>query len=95
MPVARITKSAVDKLPLGAVLWDSDVIGFGVRRHRSEAKHYLLRFRFAGRQTFKRIGTHGSPWTADTARQEAHRWIFWRRFIAILTFRWLRDCARR
>ena len=73
MPVARITKSAVDKLPLGGVLWDSDVIGFGVRRHRSEAKHYLLRFRFAGKQTFKRIGTHGSPWTADTARQEARR----------------------
>ena len=47
MTVARITKSAVDKLSAGAVLWDTDVIGFGVRA--GKAKHYLLRFRFSGR----------------------------------------------
>jgi hypothetical protein len=47
------------------------VIGFGVRA--GKAKHYLLRFRFSGRQTFRRIGTHGSPWTPETARNEARR----------------------
>ena len=71
MTVARITKSVVDRLLPGAVLWDTEVLGFGVRA--GKAKHYLLRFRFQGRQTFKRIGTHGSPFTPETARKEARR----------------------
>jgi len=71
MTVARITKSVVDWLLPGAVLWDTEVLGFGVRA--GKAKHYLLRFRFQGRQTFKRIGTHGSPFTPETARKEARR----------------------
>jgi integrase len=32
-----------------------------------------LRYRFSGRQTFRKIGRHGSPWTPDTARAEALR----------------------
>jgi integrase len=49
------------------------VKGFGIRRHTTEAVHYLVRYRFNGRQTFKKIGPHGSPWTPDTARIEAQR----------------------
>jgi integrase len=49
------------------------VKGFGVRRHGADARHYLLRYRFGGRQTFRKIGRHGSPFTPDTARQEARR----------------------
>jgi len=71
LTVAKITKSVVDRLLPGAVLWDTEVLGFGVRA--GKAKHYLLRFRFQGRQTFKRIGTHGSPFTPETARNEARK----------------------
>ena len=69
----KITKTAVDRLEPWSVLWDSDVKGFGVRRHGTDGKHYLLRFRFNGRQTFRKIGRHGSPFTAETARTEARR----------------------
>ena len=67
----KITKTAVDKLEPWTVLWDSEVNGFGVRRHGAEAKHYLLRYRFGGKQTFRKIGRHGSPFTPDTARTSA------------------------
>jgi integrase len=32
-----------------------------------------LRYRFGGKQTFRKIGRHGSPLTPDTARTEARR----------------------
>jgi integrase len=73
MPVSKITKAAVDKMQPNTVLWDQQVVGFGIRRHAGERRHYLLRYRFQGRQTFRRIGTHGSPFTPDTARTEALR----------------------
>jgi integrase len=69
----KITKTSVDRLETWTVLWDSDVKGFGVRRHGADARHYLLRYRFGGKQTFRKIGRHGSPFTPDTARQEARR----------------------
>jgi len=71
MAVAKLTKSVVDKLPAGSILWDAEVVGFGVRA--GKRKHYLLRYRLNGRQTFRRIGTHGSPYTVDMARNEARR----------------------
>jgi integrase len=73
MPVSKITKSAVDKMKPMTVLWDTDVMGFGVRRHHTEGRHYLLRYRFGGKQTFRKIGRAGSPWTPDMARAEALR----------------------
>jgi integrase len=69
----KITKTSVDRLEPWSVLWDSEVKGFGVRRHGADARHYLLRYRFAGKQTFRKIGRHGSPFTPDTARNEARR----------------------
>jgi integrase len=69
----KITKTSVDRLEPWTVLWDSDVKGFGVRRHGTDGRHYLLRYRFGGKQTFRKIGRHGSPFTPDTARQEARR----------------------
>jgi integrase len=72
MSVGKITKSVVDRLPPGVMLWDTTLIGFGVRRQRRGA-FYLLRYRIAGRQRFRTIGRHGSPWTPDTARREATR----------------------
>jgi hypothetical protein len=70
---AKITKSAVDRMHPMSVLWDTDVKGFGVRRHHTDGRHYLLRYRFNGKQTFRKIGRHGSPFTPDTARAEALR----------------------
>ena len=55
-------------------IWDSTVVGFGARRQRSAAIAYVLLYRTAeGRQRRFTIGRHGSPWTPDTARQEARR----------------------
>jgi hypothetical protein len=79
MAVARIDKRALEKIGLGEIVWDTEVKGFGIRRHTTEAVFYLVRCRCNGRQTFKRIGRHGAigpeglPLTPDTARNEAQR----------------------
>jgi integrase len=68
----RITKSKVDKLPAGGILWDSDVRGFAVRKQRRDAV-YVLKYRSSGKQRLYTIGLHGSPWTVEKARTEAQR----------------------
>lgn len=79
MTVAKINRTAVDRLQPGEIIWDTVVKGFGIRRHTTEDVFYLLRYRFNGRQTFKRIGRHGAvaasglSLTPDTARTEAKR----------------------
>lgn len=72
MPTVRLTKTAVDDLPPGAALWDQTVRGFGVRR-QSRDPIFVLKARINGRQRFLTIGRYGSPWTVDTARNEARR----------------------
>jgi integrase len=67
-----ITKRTVDALKPGEVLWDDEVRGFGVRC-QTKTKTYVLKYRFKGRQRWMTIGRHGSPWTVQTARQEAQR----------------------
>jgi integrase len=72
----KITKRTVDELSKDdddPMIWDSEVIGFGVRCRRSGAKHYVLKMRAGGRQRWITIGRHGSPWTPDAARAEARR----------------------
>ncbi len=58
-------------------LWDTEVKGLGVRVQRGTSKSYILQYRCgAGRGAPLRkltIGTHGSPWTPETARHEAKR----------------------
>jgi integrase len=73
MPVAKITKSVVDKMEPWTAIWDTQVKGFGCRRHGTDGRHYLLRYRFNGKQTMRKIGRAGSPWTCETARAEALR----------------------
>lgn len=70
----RITKRVVDSLKPGELVWDADVKGFGVRCQRA-AKVYLLKKRVGGRQRWITIGRHGSPWTPETARREAQRFL--------------------
>ena len=76
----KITKRSVDALKAAddgaeAVLWDSELKGFGVRVQRGGAKSYVLHYRVGtGRGAPLRkltIGRHGSPWTPETARKEA------------------------
>lgn len=78
----KITKRAVDALKPGAngaeaVLWDSEVKGFGVRVQRGGSKSYIVHYRIgSGRGAPLRkltIGKHGAPWTPEKARGEAKR----------------------
>jgi integrase len=78
----KITKRSVDALNLTAggveaVLWDTELKGFGVRVQRGGAKSYVLHYRAGtGRGAPLRkltIGRHGSPWAPEQARADAKR----------------------
>jgi integrase len=70
----RIGVREVRSLEPHSVLWDSTVIGFGVRRQYSDAAIFFLKYRTqAGRQRWYKIGRFGSPWSPDDARDEARR----------------------
>lgn len=80
MVAIRITKTEVDKAESGSkdfILWDTSLKGFGLKVSKAGAKTYVVQYRTAGGRsgTTKRvtIGRHGSPWTAETARDEAKR----------------------
>jgi integrase len=76
----KITKRSVDALKAAAdgaeaVLWDTELRGFGARVQRGGAKSYVLHYRAGGGRGAPlrklTIGRHGSPWTPETARKEA------------------------
>src|SRR5258708_23545718 len=70
----RIGLREIRKLAHGKVIWDGAIVGFGARRQKSDAISYILIYRtLEGRQRWHTIGRHGSPWTPDTARDEAKR----------------------
>src|SRR6516164_7250780 len=69
--IGKVTKSAVERLSAGQVLWDTSLVGFGARKQLRHV-HYLLRYRLNGHQKFISIGRHGM-WTPDIARTEAKR----------------------
>jgi integrase len=79
MAIGKLTKRAVDALekgPKDQFLWDEELRGFGLKVTPAGAKVYLIQYRTGGRGSPTRrytIGTHGSPWTAATAREEAER----------------------
>ena len=68
-----ITLEVIKRLAPGEIVWDAKVVGFGVRRQKSEARTYLVKTRVNSRQRWFSIGRHGAPWTPDTARKEALR----------------------
>ncbi|MFZ2077136.1 MAG: tyrosine-type recombinase/integrase [Xanthobacteraceae bacterium] len=70
MATGRITLGSLRGLE--GWLWDDRVIGFGARR-QTRGIFYYLRYRRDGAQVMRSIGRHGSPWTPDTARNEALR----------------------
>ncbi len=70
----RIGLREIKAMKPGDLVWDDTVRGFAARRQRSTAVSYVLQYRTAdGRQRWQTIGRHGSPWTPDTARDEAKR----------------------
>lgn len=79
MATGRISKRTLDALLLAAVdgfLWDEDLRGFGLKTTSRGAASYVVQYRMGGREAKTRrytIGTHGSPWTPATAREEASR----------------------
>lgn len=75
MATGKITKRSVDAAVTG-FLWDEELRGFGLKVTSAGARSYVFQYRMGGRETTARrftIGTHGSPWTPTTARQEAER----------------------
>lgn len=77
---AKITKTVVDASePVEGVrycVWDTEIKGFRLRVMPTGRKVYELRYRVGSRQRLSTIGTHGSPWTADTARSRAKTMLF-------------------
>ena len=79
MPTGRITKRSVDVLTPGKsdlFLWDELLRGFGLRLTPKGARSYVVQYRMGGREAPSRrytIGTHGSPWSPESARREAER----------------------
>jgi integrase len=53
-------------------LWDDRVIGLGARK-QTKGIFFYLRYQHQGRQQMRSIGRYGSPWTVETARNEAKR----------------------
>ena len=74
----RINKRLIDGIkPTGneRLIRDSDLLGFGARVSALGLITYVFQYRFEGRQRRYKIGTHGSPWTPETARLEAKRLV--------------------
>ena len=68
----KITARIVQGLDAGAMFWDTEITGFGIRC-QSQSRTYVLKTRFGGKVVWLTIGKHGSPWTPDSARKEAIR----------------------
>src|SRR5262245_44990619 len=70
MAKAKITKTAVEKLPAdGKWLWDTTLQGFGARRQKDGAFYYV-RYWLNADKRIKSLGRHGHL-TPDTARSQA------------------------
>src|SRR5690348_2909715 len=73
-PKAKISLRKIRVLQAGQTIWDGSVSGLAARRQAGTVVSYYLMYRTAeGRKRTYTIGKHGSPWTPETARQEARR----------------------
>jgi integrase len=69
----KLTKSNIEAVKSGSVVWDTEVTGFGVRRQRG-APVYILKTRIGSRQRWFTIGKHGT-WTVEMARKKARAYL--------------------
>lgn len=67
----KITLAVVRLMAQHSVVWDDTVKGFGARRRSGSAVSFFVKTRVKGRQRRITIGAFGSPWTPETARNEA------------------------
>lgn len=76
----RLTKRMIDAISCRPgeekKVWDADVIGLFLRC-RGNSKSWYLQYGLGARGRNDRvlIGPHGSPWTVDTARNEARKML--------------------
>ena len=82
MANVKITKRSVDAATPGdktIFLWDTELKGFGLKITTSGSRIYIFQYRTGGREAKTKrvtIGAHGSPWTADLARNHAKELSF-------------------
>ena len=73
---AKLTKRTVDAIQPPAEgdveVWDTELKGFCLRITAKGSKTYALKFRLGAKQRWLTIGRHGSPWTAEAAREAAN-----------------------
>ncbi|NHN89454.1 site-specific integrase [Acetobacter conturbans] len=69
--IGKKTVSAAAPAAKDYFLWDDNIPAFAVRVWPSGRKVYVIHYRSGGRMRRYTIGQHGSPWTADLAREEA------------------------
>jgi len=62
----HITKSVVDAMKPDEIIWDTKLIGFGVRYQRRD-KVFVYKCRIGNRQRWFAIGKYGQPWTVAEA----------------------------
>ena len=72
----RITKRLIGELKPAdkeRFVLDNELVGFGVRVSPKGLVTYVYQYFLEGRTRRFKIGTHGAPWTPETARHEATR----------------------
>ncbi|HJQ61207.1 MAG TPA: Arm DNA-binding domain-containing protein [Vineibacter sp.] len=76
MPRHLATRLVESAKPAAAdmLIYDTEVIGFGIRIGRGSARAHIVEYRLpTGQRRRKTIGRRGSPWTVEQARKEAIR----------------------
>lgn len=74
----RISKRSLDQMKLpdkDMFYWDDTLKGFGVKHYASGRKSFVLQGRLNGRVRRYTIGTYGSPWSPDQAREQALQYL--------------------
>jgi integrase len=64
----HITKTVVDSMKPGDIIWDNRLLGFGVRYQRRD-KVFVYKCRIGNRQRWFAIGRYGQPWTIGDAEK--------------------------
>lgn len=72
---ALITKTLVDAMRVGDILHDTAFAGFGARRQAKAVSFFFKGRLGGGKQRWVTIGQYGRPWTVDSARKEAIRFV--------------------
>jgi integrase len=64
----RLTKTVIDDLEPGEMVWDTKLTGFGARCQRRD-KMFVYKCRIGRRQRWFTIGKFGHPWTVEMAEK--------------------------